>query len=74
MAAIESKILIDSGANASAPPPLDLSEQQLLDCADADAGFDSQGCQGGYLFDPFIYASRQGAGWTGGTGWGRRPG
>ncbi|KAL4422483.1 hypothetical protein ABPG75_008680 [Micractinium tetrahymenae] len=57
-AATESKILIATGTNASTAPPLDLSEQQLLDCAAADAGFESQGCQGGYLFDPFIYASR----------------
>ncbi|KAL4436061.1 hypothetical protein ABPG77_005509 [Micractinium sp. CCAP 211/92] len=58
VAAIESKILIDTSANASAKPLLDLSEQQLLDCAGFDAGFDSQGCDGGYLYDPFIYASR----------------
>lgn len=60
MAAIESKVLIDTGTTATATR-IDLAEQQLLDCASAGAGFDSQGCQGGYLIDPFIYASRQGS-------------
>lgn len=57
MAAIESKLLIATGGT-SITTPIDLSEQQVLDCAGASAGLDSKGCSGGYLMDPFIYASR----------------
>ncbi|PSC73419.1 cysteine isoform A [Micractinium conductrix] len=58
-AAIESKLLIAAGLDA-ASSALDLSEQQLIDCASKEQGYISIGCKGGDLLDPFLYASRSG--------------
>jgi len=54
--AIESAILIASGETV-ATLPIDLSEQQLIDCATIDAGFSSEGCNRGDFADAFLYAS-----------------
>eukprot|EP00887_Chlorella_sp_A99_P004862 scaffold4.g4862.t1 len=58
-AAVESRLLILSGRNASAAAacsPLDLSEQQLLDCVAPAAGYASYGCAYGQTTDAFRYA------------------
>ena len=38
----------------------DLSEQQLVDCVNADRGFDSSGCDGGWPHDAFNYVQQTG--------------
>ena len=55
--AIESKVLITLGKTWS-EYPIDLSEQSLIDCANAAAGYASAGCEGGFLGDALTYASR----------------
>lgn len=58
IAAIESKLLIQYGKNYSSYP-IDLSEQQTIDCAIASQGsYQSMGCAGGYLEDPLAYSAR----------------
>lgn len=59
--AIESKLLIIKNETATRLR-LDLSEQQVLDCASVAANYISNGCRGGLLNDPFIYATRYGDG------------
>lgn len=56
-AAIEAKVLISLGKKY-AEYPLDLSEQQLLDCANKQAGYESSGCNGGFITDPLRLAAR----------------
>ncbi|PRW61121.1 deleted in malignant brain tumors 1 -like [Chlorella sorokiniana] len=58
-AAIESKLLIQYN-RTSRSFPVDLSEQQLIDCANAkaSAGYVSSGCRGGNFQDPLFFASR----------------
>ena len=54
-AALESKLMIASGEY------VDLSEQQLVDCVNAAAGFTaSQGCGGGWPEDAFSFAHLSG--------------
>lgn len=59
VAAIESKIFISTNTT-NASILVDLSEQQVLDCASLANGYSSKGCAGGYLSDTFIYAARCG--------------
>ena len=56
LAAIESKLLIQYGKMNSSYP-IDLSEQQVLDCV-AGQSYRSKGCQGGYLDEVFDYAAK----------------
>ena len=59
-AAIEAKALIGLGRKF-ADYALDLSEQHLVDCANnqSQSGYDSAGCQGGYLSDALLFATRR---------------
>lgn len=58
-AAIESKLLIQFNKTFQ-DYGVDLSEQQLVDCANArtNAGYVSRGCNGGNFQDPLFFASR----------------
>ncbi|KAL6753098.1 hypothetical protein V8C86DRAFT_2438700 [Haematococcus lacustris] len=59
VAALESAYLIARpGRTAAGPPPLHLSEQQIVSCVNAAAGYSSQGCNGGSSSDVFNYAAR----------------
>lgn len=53
-AAIESKLLIQYNKTNSSYP-VNLSEQQLVDCA---SGGSQTGCQGGNFEDPLLYSAR----------------
>ncbi|KAL4431412.1 hypothetical protein ABPG75_006668 [Micractinium tetrahymenae] len=60
VAAVESAVLLATrtayGLNAA-----DFSEQEILDCVHGptdQTGFESQGCAGGDLAEPFVFASR----------------
>lgn len=53
-AALESRLLIDGGA------ALELSAQELVDCANEARGFHSLGCGGGLPHDAFDFAHRFG--------------
>ncbi|PSC69315.1 cyclin-dependent kinase C-2-like isoform A [Micractinium conductrix] len=58
--AIESQLLIGTGTKYTTNP-VDLSEQQIINCARGPVevtGFNSQGCAGGLLREPFVYASK----------------
>lgn len=57
VAALESKVLISKGLRYS-DYAIDLSEQQLIDCASKAEGYKSDGCNGGYLGDSLLYAAR----------------
>ena len=58
VAAIESKMLIQYDKKYD-DYQIDLSEQQLTDCAtQAEGSYESRGCGGGYLEDPLAYAAR----------------
>lgn len=52
VAALESKYLITRSQQ------LDLSEQHMIDCVTAAAGFSSNGCEGGWPTDALQYAVR----------------
>ncbi|KAI7845778.1 hypothetical protein COHA_000692 [Chlorella ohadii] len=59
VAAIESKLLIQYNKTYRGYP-IDLSEQQMVDCVNAGQGsYLSQGCAGGYLEDALAYAARR---------------
>ncbi|PRW61301.1 deleted in malignant brain tumors 1 -like [Chlorella sorokiniana] len=59
VAAIESKLLIQYNRTARSFP-IDLSEQQVVDCvAGGPARYLSAGCNGGLLEEPLDYTSRQ---------------
>lgn len=56
--AIESKLLIQYDKTNNSYP-IDLSEQQIIDCARVGQGsYLSEGCQGGYLEDPLAFSAR----------------
>lgn len=62
VAAVESKLLIQYGKKFS-EYAVDLSEQQMVDCVVPSQGnYYSDGCGGGYLEEPLVYASR--CGWN----------
>ena len=51
MAAIESMLRIKNTTT------IDLSEQQMVDCVNADLGYSSMGCSTGHVEDAFTYAA-----------------
>ncbi len=58
VAAVESKLLIQYNRTARTYP-IDLSEQQVVDCvAGGPARYLSNGCNGGYLEEPLDYTAR----------------
>ena len=58
VAAVESKLLIQYG-KTNITYPIDLSEQQVVDCVRAGQGsYRSAGCEGGSLEEPLDYAAR----------------
>ncbi len=58
VAAVESKLLIQK-AKKFAAYPIDLSEQQVVDCVVAKQGnYRSTGCLGGSVEEPLAFASR----------------
>jgi cathepsin L len=60
VAAIESKLLIQYN-RTSRSYPIDLSEQQVVDCVKPGPGsrYRSQGCEGGSLEEPLDFAARR---------------
>ena len=53
MAALEALAKIKNG------PTYDLSEQQILSCANTASGYTSMGCASGSAADAFTYAYKQ---------------